>query len=261
MSCRPKKIVIDLFCAEGGISTGYANTGFTVVGVDNDIERLKRYPFSNFLGDWESGLQHYLYEYDWSQIAFIHASPPCQGYTEASYMARARGIEVNYPMLIEPVRERLQEIYMKHGIDYVIENVPSAPLEAPTMLCGSMFSLIAEWKNELVGLKRHRGFETSFPMTAPVGCGCDMTRAVPVYGHGAPGYREGNDFFKGRGFAQLTRDVMGIKWMSRRGLTEAIPPSYGEHVAYTWQALNDQWQMHDENHAYQHVSDAQNAHN
>lgn len=229
------KYVIDLFCGEGGASKGYANAGFTVVGVDNNAKRLSRYPYSAYLGEWDTGLLYWMERINFKDIAFIHASPPCQYYSEASAMARARGVKVDYPDLIPPVRKALAVLYAGPGLDYVIENVPQAPLKNPVTLCGSFFGLQSRWKSDIVSLKRHRAFESTFPVsTQEFVHSCQVYRNVPVYGHGAPGYREGDPYFTGRGFAVLTREVMGIEWMSRRGLTEAIPPKYAEHVATSW---------------------------
>ncbi len=235
MTRQKEQVVIDLCCGEGGASKGYSEAGFNVVGVDNDPERIARYPFSAYLGDWHSGLDYWAQRMPWDRIAFVHASPPCQEDSEATWMARARGVEVNYPRLIDPMRRALQSFRVTTGAHWVIENVPQAPLIEPTILCGSMFCLGGTWHGKHVGLKRHRGFESTFPITAPAECGCDFLPSVPVYGHGAPGYRDGDSIFKGKGFAQLTRDVMGIDWMSRRGLTEAIPPAYAEYVGYSYQ--------------------------
>jgi hypothetical protein len=47
-----------------------------------------------------------------------------------------------------------------------------------------------------------------------------------VFGHGRPG----NSGLTGPGYAQASRDVIGIWWMTRDQLNEAIPPAYAEHV-------------------------------
>jgi DNA (cytosine-5)-methyltransferase 1 len=108
----------------------------------------------------------------------------------------------------------------------VIENVPGSPLVDPVMLCGSMFRLATEFPpHGKVGLQRHRLFESSVPLTAPGPCDHELP-ALRVFGHGCPG----NSDLKGPGYAQASRDVMGIDWMTRDQLDEAIPPAYSEHV-------------------------------
>lgn len=213
--------VLDLFCGQGGASRGYAEAGYTVVGVDNDPESLSRYPYSAYLGDWITGLEYWLNRVS---IDLIHASPPCQAYSKTARLHP----KIRYPDLIPPVRG----ILMETEIPWVIENVPEAPLLEPVYLCGSMFGLHGYWKDQYVGLDRERGFEATFPLVAPLDCSCDDVRTVPVFGHGCPGNRP---WFRGPGFADLTREAMGIDWMTRDGLTEAIPPRYAEYVGYSFQ--------------------------
>ena len=46
--------------------------------------------------------------------------------------------------------------------------------------------------------------------------------ALRVFGHGCPG----NSGLKGPGYAKASRDVMGVSWMTRDELDEAIPPAF-----------------------------------
>jgi hypothetical protein len=108
----------------------------------------------------------------------------------------------------------------------VLENVEGASLINPVTLCGSMFGLRAEFPGHgTVGLRRHRLFESSAPLTAPGPCRHGLP-ALRVFGHG----RAGNSDLSGPGYAQASRDAMGIWWMTRDQLNEAIPPAYAEHV-------------------------------
>ena len=145
----------------------------------------------------------------------IHASPPCQAYNQLS--------SAGHPRLIAPVREALHEI----GLPYVIENIPQAPLINPTILCGSSFGL---------GVRRHRAFETSWPLIAPP-CAHGAQRSnphrlragyeppadaiVPVYGGGQTGFS-----------IERCREAMGIPWMTTGELNEAIPPAYTELIGH-----------------------------
>lgn len=214
MPRRP--IVIDLFCGEGGAGKGYSNAGFYVKGYDTDERALRRYPFDSALCDWREGLKGWLFD----RCDLIHASPPCQKYSVLHKLHPER----DYPDLIGLVREAL----IVTGYPYVIENVPGAPLINPVTLCGSHFDRATEWPGiGKVGLKRHRLFETSFPVAQPGPCRCRELLSVPVYGHGAGGNRAK---LKGPGCAQAAREVMGIDWMTRHGLNQSIPPVYTEYI-------------------------------
>jgi DNA (cytosine-5)-methyltransferase 1 len=199
---RPR--VLDLFCGAGGAGMGYYRAGFDVVGVD--IQPQKNYPFK-FIQD--DAMTFPLDGFD-----LIHASPPCQRYSRAN---RGLGNTSNYPDLIEPLRERLQ------GRIYVIENVPGAPLVQPITLCGSMFGL----RTESGWLRRHRWFELPLVVLAP-GCCHPRGMSIGVYGRGTNSYHRRK---LGRNIrVDEQREAMGIDWMPRRELTQAIPPAYTEWI-------------------------------
>lgn len=222
--------LLDLYCGGGGAGLGYSLAGFTVFGVD--LNHMPRYPFPWMYGDAVTVLDHLLEGKEilingsylrLRDFAAIHASPPCQRYSYCSTMRP--GLAEKYPDLIPPTRERL----LATGLPYVIENVPGAPLHDPLLLCGSMFSLVGEWKETQVYLQRHREFETSFVVPAME---CDHSighKAVTVAGHGRMGGHNG-EWFKGPGYAKLTKDVMEIDWMVRDELNEAVPPAYTEYI-------------------------------
>jgi DNA (cytosine-5)-methyltransferase 1 len=202
MSARPR--LLDLFCGAGGAAVGYHRAGFDVVGVD--LAPQPRYPFEFHQAD---ALEYPVGGYD-----AIHASPPCQAYTVAQSI---RG-RTDHPTLIEPTRARLAAA----GVPYVIENVKRAPLINPVELCGTAFGLGAEGFE----LRRHRLFECTFAvMVSP----CWHQRpAAPVFGHNA-----GANFMRryGRGYNAAARAAaMGIDWMTRDEVSEAIPPAFTEHI-------------------------------
>lgn len=205
-SHRVRPHLLDLFCGPGGATRGYQRAGLHVIGVD--IAAQPRY-----CGDWF--LQMDALRFPLDGFDAIHASPPCQAYSQ---MHGSTG-----PDLIGPIRERIEAT----GLPYIIENVQGAPLllDRTTMLCGSMFDLDVE---------RHRLFETNWPLGdhdwpcrhgiwAPRYDVHDhgrryKSRVVPVYGTG------------GGKAAEHWGKAMGIDWMTRAELAEAIPPAYTEWI-------------------------------
>jgi DNA (cytosine-5)-methyltransferase 1 len=200
---RPR--LLDLFCGAGGAAMGYHRAGFDVVGVDNRPQ--PRYPFEFHQADALDYLERVIAYGGWGFDA-IHASPPCQAFTAA------RVIHGNkHPDLLTPTRELLEVT----GLPWVIENVPGAPMRADVTLCGSHFNL----RSENGRLIRHRWFEFGFPyfeMQHP--CSGHDGNVVSVFGHGGHVYHGVDDW----------REVMGIDWMTRDELAQAIPPAFTEHI-------------------------------
>ncbi len=219
MSDRPR--LLDLFCGAGGAGEGYRRAGFDVLGVD--IRPMPRNPHTFIQGDALEYLEAHGHEFD-----AIHASPPCQGYSSLRAMHPGR----TYPMLIEPVRE-------------LLKNVPGAPLQTYSdlfgnhgvMLCGSMFGLGVDRGY----LRRHRNFETSFPVEQPhcqhptetavmgiygeaVRLNGKSIRAVGVYGRGGHSGKH-RMLYKDEASA-----AMDITWMNRDEMCQAIPPAYTEFI-------------------------------
>ena len=175
---------------------GYHRAGFEVVGVD--INPQKNYPFEFHQAD--------ALEYPLDGFDILHASPPCQLYSRRN----TQGLQ--YPDLVGSVRDRLA------GNMYVIENVVGAPLNSPMMLCGTMFRL---------RVLRHRLFEIKPPLRPVLfDVACDHrgkagrnlkdAKYLTVVGHAFP--------------ASQARDAMGIPWMTRDELSQAIPPAYTEYI-------------------------------
>lgn len=183
---------------------GYSQAGFDeIVGID--IVPQPNYPFPFVQGDalWLSWA-------GFGDFDLIHASPPCQAY---STLRHSPGADT-YPDLIDQTRSLLQS----SGLPYVIENVTGAPLENPVQLCGSTFGL----RYDGFELRRHRLFETSFPLLVPP---CDhQSPILGVYGDLSKTRRKST-----RGVKAGIRDaqaLMGIGWMTPAELVEAIPPAY-----------------------------------
>jgi DNA (cytosine-5)-methyltransferase 1 len=203
---------LDLFCGAGGVSMGLHRAGFTVTGVD--VRPQPRYPFTFHQGD---ALTHPLAGFD-----FVWASPPCQGYTRMSRgLLQSQGRAKPHPRLIEAVRARLQA----WGGPYIMENVVGAPLLQPVQLCGSAFGLLVQ---------RHRLFESNVLLFAPP---CQHAHFVadkpPLHRLQGPHSRVVGCYGNGRGKGDdkaLWQRAMGIDWMTRKEMAEAIPPAYAEYL-------------------------------
>ena len=128
------------------------------------------------------------------------------------------GRQEQHPDLVASVREELAAL----ECIYVIENVATAPLINPMMLCGSMFGLgSGEYR-----LRRHRLFESNVFLLPPASC-CHTGKALPVYGHAGGRSKRDGLTFPG---TDAWREGMGIDWMSGNELAEAIPPAYTEYI-------------------------------
>ena len=184
---------------------GYQKAGFYVVGVDNK-------PQPHYCGD--EFHQADALEYPLDGFDVIHASPPCQKYSKARHLHKNN----DHPDLIGPTRERLKQ----WGGFYVIENVPGAPLLNPIKLCGSSFG---------IRVRRHRLFESNvflfelecnhkWQNDSPLWSirqryGQIKTGICYVFGHQETGQT-----------VEDWKKAMGIDWMTRHELSQAIPPAY-----------------------------------
>ena len=196
---RPR--LLDLFCGAGGAAVGYHRAGFRVVGVD--LKPQPHYPFEFHQAD---ALAFPLAGYD-----VIHASPPCQAYSLSSLYHRQQGKA--YPALLPVIRGRLIE----SQTPWVIENVMGAPMQAAIILCGSMFGL---------AVQRHRQFESPWLSgMAPFACRHDYI-PFTVCGNGTPSWQRKRTG-RNQSVAEC-RAAMGIEWMTRAELSQAIPPAYTE---------------------------------
>jgi DNA (cytosine-5)-methyltransferase 1 len=199
--------VLDLFCGAGGAGMGLHRAGFEVVGVD--IRPQPNYPFEFHQADAVT--------FPLDGFDFIWASPPCQAHTTLA----ARHQDRDYPCFIEATRARLRAA----GVPYVIENVVGAPLIHPIQLCGSSFGL---------KVRRHRLFEASFPILALPCAHEAQGQPIDVSGTGARRVKprtdgKGGNPNKPRNLAEA-REAMGIDWMSRKEISQAIPPAYSQFI-------------------------------
>ncbi len=216
---RPK--LLDLFCCEGGASMGYSLAGFDVHGVDLfDTYTQKRYPFPSTKAN-VLDVADMLADFD-----VIAASPPCQRYSITNAARKA-----DYPDLIGPVRAMLEA----NGKPYVIENVVGAPLVDPILLCGTMFGLGAvDDDATLLEMWRHRLFESNVDLATPSVCkhGWLSDQVAGSYGGARRDKTEARSVRHG-GYVpskRVQQELLGIDWMTERGMHQSIPPVYTEHI-------------------------------
>lgn len=210
------KTILDLCCGAGGGSAGYAAARFKVIGID--INPQPNYPYEFIQMDaLEAGTWGML-----DQVDAVHASPPCQNYCWSTSKPRSEG--KTYPDLIAPIRNML----IKTGKPYVIENVPNSPLQNPTYLEGTMFGL---------GVIRRRYFETNFWLPQPM----YIKHKPPIW---QPGKIDPRIHLKKSAYCSVAgngadgwscriadwREAMGINWMNRKEITQAIPPAYTRYI-------------------------------
>jgi len=199
--------LLDLCCRAGGASVGYARAGFEVIGVD--IRPQPDYPFEFHCADAFDFTPKHSQEFD-----VIAASPHCQGYSKMRFRT---GKE--YPREIE----RFRQMLIATGKPYVIENVEDAPMpdmplfQANTIiLCGAMFADLRVY--------RHRRFESNLPLIAPP----HPPHLIPCAPQGKPPSFDGQ-FVTVTGNCsgvKYARLAMGIDWMKRDDLSQAVPPAY-----------------------------------
>lgn len=256
--------VLDLFACQGGASAGYALAGATVRGIDNNpshatgyARMMERHPsveFGRHDQDWLAGLNDHA---QWSD--FIHASPPCQGY---SVMQRGTYGHSKQEKLINTVRDALNAT----GKPWVIENVGGARsyMRDPLILVGSMFRLGAEivvenvrpWSTDRpysAGARAHRihclnrqykfsarihrarlfefGNMPSLPLAPERDREWERGRVNMSIVNGST-----TDDWHRLGHRDLTLSERGallaVDWgMSKLGYAEAIPPAYTEFIA------------------------------
>lgn len=198
---KPK--LLDLFCKAGGAAKGYADAGFEVVGVD--IDPQPRYPYEFHQSDALKFLLEHYQEFD-----AYHGSPPCQLWTNCQ---KIQGND--HPDYIVATRAAFELI----GKPWVIENVPGSPLLSPIELCGCMFPGLRTYRPRL--------FESNFPLQPPA----HRLHVAKTTKMGRPP-KEGEFMHVVGNFSGVAagREAMGIDWMTRDELAEAIPPVYTEFV-------------------------------
>lgn len=219
-----RPLLLDLYSGAGGAAWGYYLAGFNVIGVDRVPQ--PHYPFGffqadalEFLGDLAVKGRRDLPDgtsFRLRDFAAIHASPPCQFATV--YRNNKKHVKQDHPNLIPPTRELLE----KAGLPYVIENVYGAwaHLKDPVQLCGTSFG---------IPVRRHRLFEASV-VIPPVPCehGRFTERCYPGSSN-RPNGRTVCNIGEYRVPLARQQAAIGIGWMNRAELAQAVPPCMTEH--------------------------------
>jgi DNA (cytosine-5)-methyltransferase 1 len=223
-----KPRLLDLFCGAGGATRGYQEAGFYVVGVD--IKDQPNYCGEEFIRadalEWLRNAQepgYWLPAFD-----AIHASPPCQAFTQMSARWRGRGTKADDHLdLLTPTLELLRGL----ETPWVVENVPGARnhMRSTVTLHGGMFGL---------GVHRPRLFESNVLILA--GRSAQCIGPIGVYGtkpDGRTTYRyRNNGNYKGKSLIRAAKSIeeaseaMGIDWMTWGEIREAIPPAYTQAI-------------------------------
>lgn len=194
---------LDLFCGAGGAAMGLHRAGFDVTGID--IKPQLRYPFRFIQAD---ALKPPV---NLSGFDLIWASPPCQDHVRSPGPAPKHG--TGY--MLDAMRSALKT----SGRAWVIENVPGAPMRVDYKLCGCQFNLPE--------LRRERWFETSWHGFSLMPSCHHNEPAISVTGTGTP-----TGTWRAYGSLPLSafQRAMGIGWMRRAELSQAIPPAYSEFI-------------------------------
>jgi DNA (cytosine-5)-methyltransferase 1 len=223
-----KPRLLDLFCGAGGCTKGYQRAGFYVVGVD-----VKAQP--NYCGDE-------FYEADALEVlaaggvgawllgdfGALHASPPCQAFTQMSARWRGKGTKADDHLdLLTPTLEIVRELDMS----WVVENVVGAKrMMSPTVvLHGGMFGL---------GVHRPRLFESNVMILAsksaqtsfPIGVYGTKPDGRTTYRYRKHGNMKGKSLIRAAKSIEEASAAMGIDWMTWDEIRESIPPAYTEHI-------------------------------
>lgn len=209
---RPR--MLDLFCGAGGCSVGYQRAGFDVEGWD--LEPHPDYPFTFHRGD----ALEVLHDVDYLRsFAAVHASPPCKSETDLAVLS-----DREHPNLLGPTLSLLRAV---PGLVWVVENVEGTrQMPDALLVCGASFGLGARcrdgrWRH----LQRHRLFASSVPLMGP-GCACPKGQPIGVYGTGG-----GGQMTRGyKAHPEEAREAMGIDWMAREDICQAIPPAYTQMI-------------------------------
>lgn len=216
--------LLDVYSGAGLAAIGYKQAGFHVTGVD--IEKKSCYAGDVFL---QSDALEVLADINYCrQFDGIHASPPCQNYSQSTAMFRAKGKK--YADLVQQTRLLLE----KTGLPYVIENVPAAPIRADVTLHGWMFGLnvmrkrvfeLGGWWMMQPGISKRVGSVKNGDFVTIIGKqGYRKYKGLPK--NWRPSFDQGTGL-------KTWHYAMGIPdgyWFKDTEISEGIPPAYSKYI-------------------------------
>lgn len=214
---------LDLFCGAGGATRGLQRAGFHVTGVD-----LRPQP--RYVGDAFIRADALCCGVDPADFDFVWASPPCQKFSALTKKTHRE----RHPDLIDPIRRMLAA----HPAT-CIKNVVGAPIRRDLVLDGGMFGL---------NTYRRRAFELSFFALQPAPTqpfGPETRPGSVTVTDGGSGERtrivvdNGRTRYRRKGTTPEYLAAMGIDWMTRAEVAEAVPPAYSEWIARAWPAQRE----------------------
>jgi len=198
--------LLDLYCGEGLAAWGYWLSGrFTeIVGVDIDNQMSARYSFDFINMSAGECTYEFLDQFD-----FIHASPPCQGYS------RLTPDQFLHPRLVEATHLMLYA----SGKPYVIENVEGSgkDLRPNVVMDGHYFKLPSE---------RRRYFHVS-----------TLKRPLRLMSSGRTIDMHGGNYVNRRSLIEaLGLDVINARRLSNitmHGMEQGVAPVMTKYIAET----------------------------
>lgn len=218
--------LLDLCCKAGGCSVGYYQAAqklglqIQITGVDKEPQ--PNYPF-NFIQDDALNYLQNNHQY----FTHVHASPPCQHYSQSTAVAKKQGKKYNDVLL--PSLQQLMYSINKPG---VIENVLAAPLRNDLRLYGYMFGLkvVRGRKFELVNWFCMQPGKPNKMGSVKNG---DFAQCV---GNGQKKVTNGKPFKSdNKTILEQWKEAMQIDWMkTNHELKEAIPPAYTKYIGEQW---------------------------
>lgn len=229
--------ILDLYCSAGGISRGIADAAVKF-GVQIHITGVDLYRQRNWIKSIEGRCEGEFIQADaipfliealkTGQFDYIHASPPCKGYTSVAHLATQKN---QADRQLEMVRDILRE----RSIPYQIENVAGTPIRPDIELVGYQFGLKTIRKRRF---ELGNWFMMSHCLPQKIGSqrGGDF---LAVVGKGGYSRREQKEEWVNyqkppkwtTGSAVKDRRIaLGIDWMTSAEMSQAIPPAYAEYI-------------------------------